>query len=171
MTPATAAVHRHNVSMTWIRHRPLAAALVAFTAVVPAAFARPKRTRTPTAAPSPTAVAATPTPAAAPRPAALVPDPAWVGTPAAGERPSAAILRAKKAGATDDELLARIAKDDVRYYLSTAEIQQLRAAGVGTRVVEAMLRSGRTPLPTSSGGATTRAVTTTPPSQTTPEHP
>ena len=114
--------------------------------------ASPRRTKTPT--PTPTAPAPTPanpaTPAPSPRPATLVPDPAWVGTPAAGERPHLAILRAKQAGTTDDELLARIAKENVRYSLSTPEIQQLRAAGVSPRVIEAMLRSGRTPVPTMS---------------------
>ena len=88
-----------------------------------------------------------PAAAATPRPVAAVPDQPYRGTPRPSERPAASILAAKKAGATDAELLARIEREGTVYSLSTAEIQELRAAGVSPAVVEAMLRSGRTPRP------------------------
>jgi hypothetical protein len=133
------------------RLRAAAAALLLLTVLAPAASATPKRKRTPTRTPSAARPIATPTPAQpAPRPAALVPDPAWVGTPAAGERPYEAILRAREAGASEEELLARVDGENVRYSLSTPDIQKLRAAGVSSRVIEAMLRSDRTPLPAPS---------------------
>jgi hypothetical protein len=109
-------------------------------------IAAPRRTKTPVPpTPSPTARPA-PT-AAAPKPGALVPDQPYVGTPSAGEKPYLAIVRAKEAGATDAELLSRIEKGGVRYSLSTPDIQRLRAAGVSPKVIEAMMRSGRTPAP------------------------
>ena len=43
--------------------------------------------------------------------------------------------------------LAKVERDGVRYSLTTPEIQKLRAAGVSETVIEAMLRSGRTPAP------------------------
>jgi hypothetical protein len=127
-----------------------AAARVVYAAILLAAAASlsasPRRTKTPAApTPSPTAPPA-PT-AAAPRPGALVPDQPYVGTPSAGEKPYLAIVRAKEAGATDAELLSRIEKGNARYSLSTPDIQRLRAAGVSPKVIEAMLRSGRTPAP------------------------
>lgn len=88
-----------------------------------------------------------------PRPSDIVPDQPFVGTPAAGQKPYAEILRMKTAGATDEELLERIAAEKKRYALTTGDLQALRAAGVSTRVIEAMLRSGHgavTPSPTPS---------------------
>jgi len=132
--------------------RAVAFALLLAVSAVPASLtASPRKTKTP--------VARTPTPTAAitsrpaPRPATLVPDPPYVGTPAAGEKAYAGILRAKEGGASEDELLARVAKDGIRYSLSTPDIQTLRAAGVSPKVIEAMLRSGRAPLPTPSAAA------------------
>ena len=84
-------------------------------------------------------------PAAAAGPRGAIPDQPYVGTPRPVEKPYRAIVAAKEAGATNDELLARVGREKVVYSLSTPEIQQLRAAGVSEKVVEAMLRSGRTP--------------------------
>ncbi len=99
-------------------------------------------------------VPVTPTPAATPpRPADIVPDQPYFGTPAAGEKPYAAILRMKEAGATDEQLLEAIRTEKKSYGLSTFDIQRLRAAGVSPQVIEAMLGSGRaavTPAPTPS---------------------
>lgn len=122
--------------------------MAAFVAVLAAAVvtASPRRTKTPSPSPSPTALPAA-TAAAAPKPAASVPDQPYVGTPSAGEQPYVAVIRAKEAGATEAELLSRVEKGGVRYSLSTFDIQRLRAAGVSTKVIEAMLRSGRTPAP------------------------
>ncbi len=82
-----------------------------------------------------------------PGPAAAVPDQPYRGTPRPAARPYASILEAKRGGATDAELLARIEREGTVYSLTTAEIQELRSAGVPASVIEAMLRSGRTPRP------------------------
>jgi len=132
------------------------ARLFAFGVILTALFApsgvgaSPRKTKTPVP-PTPTPPVATATTARpAPKPATLVPDPPYVGTPAAGEKAYEPILRAKEAGASEEELLAHVAKSDVRYSLSTPDIQILRAAGVSPKVIEAMLRSGRAPLPSPS---------------------
>lgn len=89
-------------------------------------------------------VPATPTPRVTPpRPADIVPDQPYLGTPAAGEKPYAAILRMKEAGATDEQLLEAIRAEKKSYGLSTSDIQRLRAAGISPRVIEEMLGSGR----------------------------
>lgn len=85
---------------------------------------------------------------ATPRPVALVPQQPYTGPPPAGERPYAAIVAAKEKGASEADLLAKVARDNVAYSLTTPEIQQLRAAGVSQAVIEAMLRSGRAATPT-----------------------
>jgi hypothetical protein len=131
--------------MRSVAARVCCAALLLGAAATPG-FASPRRTKTPVPPTASPTVPPAPT-AAAPRPGALVPDQPYVGTPSAGEKPYLAIVRAKEAGATDAELLSRIEKGGVRYSLSTPEIQQLRAAGVSPKVIEAMLRSGRTPVP------------------------
>jgi len=93
--------------------------------------------------------AAAPTPAphpATPRPADLVPAQPFVGTPAAGEKPHAGILRMKEAGASEEALLEEIRKTGTRYSLTTLDIQELRDAGFSSRLIEAMLQSGRGPI-------------------------
>ena len=76
-----------------------------------------------------------------------------MGTPSAGAASSyAGILRAKEAGATEAQLLELVAKEGKRYSLSTPDIQKLRAAGVSSKVIEAMLRSDRAPLPATTAG-------------------
>ncbi len=93
-------------------------------------------------------VPVTPTPVVTPpRPANIVPDQPWVGTPAAGEKPYAAILRMKRDGASDEELLEAVRTSNKRYALTTAEIQQLGAAGFSPRVIEAMIQSGAAVTP------------------------
>jgi hypothetical protein len=85
-----------------------------------------------------------------PRPVSAVPDQPWRGTPAPASRPYASILEAKRGGASDAELLARVEREGTVYSLTTAQIQELRSAGVSAPVIEAMLRSGRTPRPAST---------------------
>lgn len=93
-------------------------------------------------------VAATPTPKpVGPRPADLIPEQPFVGTPRPSEKGYEEILRLKESGSDDAELLAKIRKENVRYSLTTPEIQKLRAAGVSPAVIEAMLSSGRAPTP------------------------
>ena len=82
-----------------------------------------------------------------PLPASAVPDQPWRGTPPAVSKPWEEILAAKEKGASDAELLARIEREGTVYSLTTADMERLRSAGVSSRVVEAMLRSGRTPQP------------------------
>jgi hypothetical protein len=81
-------------------------------------------------------------PTATPRPVSLVPQQPYTGPPPAGERPYAAIVAAKEKGASEADLLAKVARDNAVYSLTTPEIQKLRAAGVSQSVIEAMLRSG-----------------------------
>src|SRR5262249_58309987 len=84
-------------------------ALIAAPAAVfaPPALASPRRTKTPppkTPTPAPTAA---PTSGSTPKPGALVPEQPYVGTPSAtGAGSYTAILRAKEARATAEELLA-----------------------------------------------------------------
>jgi len=90
-------------------------------------------------------------PATTPRPVSAVPDQPYRGTPRPAAHPYQEILKAKEGGASDAELLARIEREGTVYSLTTAEIQELRSAGVSATVVEAMLRSGRTPRPAATG--------------------
>lgn len=78
--------------------------------------------------------------AATPRLAALVPDQPFMGTPRPSRRPYLEILRLKEAGQSDADLLAKVERERVRYALTTAEIRELREAGVSGAVIEAMLR-------------------------------
>jgi hypothetical protein len=63
--------------------------------------------------------------------------------PVPAAKPYEDILRLKEAGRSDDFLLAKVRADNVNYHLTTSEIQSLRAAGVSSAVLEAMLRSGQ----------------------------
>ncbi len=89
-----------------------------------------------------------PPPSPGPRPAELVPDQPFTGTPRAADRPYEQVVRWREAGESEDELLDHVRNGNVRYELTTAEIQKLRAAGVPPAVIEAMLQSGRTLTPT-----------------------
>lgn len=77
-------------------------------------------------------------------PAQLVPDQPFTGPPPPGERPYSAILAGREAGTSNADLLARVERENVRYSLTTPEIQKLRAAGVSQTVIEAMMKAGRT---------------------------
>ncbi|HTO89409.1 MAG TPA: hypothetical protein VMR54_17960 [Thermoanaerobaculia bacterium] len=92
------------------------------------------------AAPAPTSTAPSPTPAPPP-PAAAVP--AQPTVPASSSsRPYLEILKLQESGATEQQLLDKIRAENVRYRLTTAEVLELRQAGVSEAVVAAMLRSG-----------------------------
>ena len=82
-----------------------------------------------------------------PIPASAVPDQTWRGTPRPVAKPWEEILAAKEKGASDAELLSRIEREGTIYSLTTADMERLRSAGISSRVIEAMLRSGRTPQP------------------------
>jgi len=106
-------------------------------------------------------VPATPTPAVTPpRPAGIVPDQPYVGTPAAPQKAYAEILRLKQEGASDEKLLATIRAEKKAYSLSLDDMQKLRAAGVSSAVIEAMLQSGRGPI--TPGAKPAPAPTATP---------
>ena len=116
------------------------------------------------------AAAVTPTASAktsGPKPAQSVPDQPYVGTPGPGAgKPYEAILKAKDAGATNKDLLAKVRREKVVYSLTTYDIQKLRAAGISSDVIEAMMRSGRsgtTPVPTLPGAAKPTPVATAAP--------
>jgi len=91
-------------------------------------------------------VSPTPRPAI---PAARVPDQPYVGTPRPVAQPYLQILGLKDRGATNEELLAKVRRDNVVYSLSTYDIQKLRASGVSEEVIAAMLGAGR-PAPTTT---------------------
>ena len=52
----------------------------------------------------------------------------------------------KEAGASEEALLEEIRQTGTRYTLTTLDIQELRDAGFSSRLIEAMLRSGRGPV-------------------------
>jgi hypothetical protein len=95
--------------------------------------------------PPPAAAKPAPTPL---KPSALIPDQPYTGPPPPkSQRPYSAIITAKEKGATNAELLAKVEREGIAYFLTTPEIQQLRAAGVSQDVIEAMLRAGRAMTP------------------------
>jgi hypothetical protein len=89
---------------------------------------------------SPTAAPPMPTPEPPPPAAAVPAQPAAVS---ASPRPYLAILKLQQSGASQEELLQKVQAENVRFDLTTAEILELRQAGVSETVVGAMLRSGR----------------------------
>jgi hypothetical protein len=54
-------------------------------------------------------------------------------------------LRLKQSGLSDEFILNKVRSENLSYQLTTAEILELRAAGVSETVLEAMLRSGQAP--------------------------
>ena len=81
-----------------------------------------------------------------PPPAAAVPDQPAVALavpPAPPVRPHQDILKLKQAGLSDEFILNKIRTDNVNYQLTTAEILELRAAGLSETILQAMLRSGQ----------------------------
>jgi hypothetical protein len=113
----------------------------------PAAAPAPAPAPPPESAPPPRAVMvpdSTAASAAAPAsPAAVVPPQAE--SSAAGPRPWEDILRLKQSGLSDEFILNKIRTDDVAYHLTTADILQLRSAGISETILAAMLRSGQAP--------------------------
>jgi hypothetical protein len=85
-------------------------------------------------------------PASAP-PAAAIPDQPVIATgtaPAARPaRPHQDILKLKQEGLSDEFILNKIRTDNVNYQLTTADIIELRGAGLSETLLEAMLRSGQ----------------------------
>jgi hypothetical protein len=123
----------------------------ALAALLCACASRTTTTGAAAGAPAPTA---TPAPNPSPAPAARVPDQPYVGTPRPVEQRYLEIIRLKNRGQTNEELLAKVLRENVVYSLSTFDIQKLRAAGVSEEVIAAMLasgREGRTPTPTPRG--------------------
>jgi len=88
----------------------------------------------------PTAAPLLPTPEPPPPAAAVPAQPALVSS---SPRPYLAILKLQQSGASQQELLQKVRSENVRFDLTTAEILELRQAGVSEEVVGAMLRSGR----------------------------
>jgi len=83
-------------------------------------------------------------PPPAPPPAAAVPEQPPAPAPAAAPaRPHQDLVQLKQAGLSDEFLLNKIRTDNVNYQLSTADILELRAAGLSETILEAMLRSGQ----------------------------
>jgi hypothetical protein len=97
--------------------------------------------------PPPLAISVPPPPATNAAPlAAAVPDqpaiaPAVASAPPA--RPHSDVLKLKQAGLSDEFILNKVRSDNVNYQLTTAEILDLRAAGLSEAILEAMLRSGQ----------------------------
>ncbi len=143
----------------------MAIAVAGALAVLVAACATRGTTPATSAGPSePTAAPAAPTPKP-PVPAARVPDQPYVGTPRPVEQPYLEIMRLKSRGATNDELLAKVQRENVAYSLSTYDIQKLRASGISEEVIAAMLssgRGGRTVTPVSTSAKSVSAPTPTP---------
>jgi pyruvate dehydrogenase E2 component (dihydrolipoamide acetyltransferase) len=79
-----------------------------------------------------------------PAPALAVPDqPLAPRSTSAVARPHDELVKLKRAGASDEVLLAKVRADGVNYALTTADVAELKAAGFSETVLEAMLRSGR----------------------------
>jgi hypothetical protein len=92
--------------------------------------------------PQPTALPASNSPAVVPL-AAAVPEQPTPSAESQARRPYRTILEWKRAGASEEELLRAVRSENIRYQLTSAEIRELRDAGVSQTVLEAMLRSGR----------------------------
>jgi hypothetical protein len=87
--------------------------------------------------------------ASAPPPAAAIPDQPVVAkaavAPEAPARPHEDILELKRAGLSDQAILKKVHSENVNYHLTTADVVELRAAGLSEAILEAMLRSGQAP--------------------------
>jgi len=95
--------------------------------------------------PPPTPLALNIPPPPAPLAAAVPDQPAvaLAAPPASPVRPHQDILKLKQAGLSDEFILNKIRTDNVNYQLTTAEILELRAAGLSETILQAMLRSGQ----------------------------
>jgi hypothetical protein len=105
--------------------------------------APPANAPPPTPVPTAAASASQAVGSAAPPPAAAVPQQAPAVT--APDRPYQDILRLKQAGFSDEFLLNKVREENVSYHLTTADILDLRNAGVSEPVIVAMMRSGQPP--------------------------
>jgi hypothetical protein len=95
----------------------------------------------PEPAPGPTPIASN---GSAPSLAAAVPDQPLEPSPAtATARPHEEIVKLKRAGASDEDLLNKVRTDGVNYRLTTGDVVELKAAGLSEAILEAMLRSGQ----------------------------
>ncbi|MEP6767407.1 MAG: hypothetical protein ABJC61_01970 [Acidobacteriota bacterium] len=122
---------------------------------------------TPPPAPAPTLppVAPVPVPASppvpseppAPPPAAAVPPQPPAPVVAATARPYHDVLKLKQAGLSDEFILNKVRTENVNYQLNTAEIVELRSAGVSETVLEVMLRSGQPPAAVAGAAVARRA--------------
>ncbi|HEX9305415.1 MAG TPA: hypothetical protein VGA31_13260 [Thermoanaerobaculia bacterium] len=99
--------------------------------------------------PTPLALNLPPPPAASPATpplAAIVPDQPAIAVDAPSEppaRPYRDILKLKQEGLSDEFILKKVRTDNVNYQLTTAEILELRNAGISETILQAMLRSGQ----------------------------
>ncbi len=112
---------------------------------------------TPPPAPSPTVVPSASREAAPPPAAALPAQPPDAAAGPASERPYREVLKLKQAGRSEEFILDRVRAENVNYSMNTAQILELRSAGVSGAVIEAMLRSGRRPAPVPPGAPASRA--------------
>jgi hypothetical protein len=95
-----------------------------------------------------------------PRPphlAAVVPDQPFRGQlPPEEGKAYTEIIRLRENGQSNEALLQKVQTEKIRYSLTTAQIQKLRASGVSTAVIEAMLASGRAARATPTPAVTPR---------------
>ena len=75
--------------------------------------------------------------------AAAVPDQPSAPASATSPRPHEDLVRLKRAGASEESLLAKVRTDGVNYHLTTADVVELKAAGFSEAVLQAMLWSGQ----------------------------
>jgi hypothetical protein len=86
--------------------------------------------------------------ASAAPPAAAIPDQPAIAAaiaPEAPARPHEGILELKRSGLSDEAILKKVESENVNYLLTTADVVELRAAGLSEAILEAMLRSGQAP--------------------------
>jgi hypothetical protein len=79
-------------------------------------------------------------------PAAAIPDQPAIAAdvaPQPSARPHEGILELKRSGLSDELILSKVRSENVNYHLTTADVVELRAAGLSEAIVEAMLRSGQ----------------------------
>ncbi|MCA1580476.1 MAG: hypothetical protein LC796_03620 [Acidobacteria bacterium] len=92
-----------------------------------------------------------------PPPAAAVPAQAPAPAVDATSRPYQDVLKLKQAGLSDEFILNKVRTENVNYRLNTAEIVELRSAGVSETVLEVMLRSGQPPAAVAGAAVARRA--------------
>jgi hypothetical protein len=111
---------------------------------------QPNPNPAPPVPPVPTPLANVRAASAAP-PAAAIPDQPAIAAAVLHEapaRPHMGILELKRAGLSDELILNKVVSENVNYHLTTADLVELRAAGLSEVILEAMLRSGQAVPPT-----------------------